>query len=286
MSRRNTYLLGGVAAVAGIAMLVFAIAALTSGDDESTSPNRGAGEQTATQTPSRPSGATGSGANNAPSEPSGTKRSGRGDSPRSRSSQAGAGTRLLGRDPPGRIDTTAAEGPVRPCRQGRETRHVETAGHAGRPVFLFLPVRAVPGRHAPGGDDVDAMGAAGSAVRRRQREGRAGLRRGPAPPSSARPRGSSRSRRARTSGSCRRPTPMRSRRWWRGSWAMPSDARRSRRAHARPPASSRGRRSPTLRRRRTAGLCRRERGQAGADPGVPPLSLPCAAVRQPREALR
>jgi peroxiredoxin len=72
MSRRNTYLLGGVAAVAGIAMLVFAIAALTSGDDESTSPNRGAGRQTATQTPSPPSGAIGGGAKNAPSAPSGT----------------------------------------------------------------------------------------------------------------------------------------------------------------------------------------------------------------------
>jgi peroxiredoxin len=58
MSRRNTYLLGGLAAAAGLAMLVFAIVALTSGDDDSTS-DRGAQERPTARTPSPPGGATG-----------------------------------------------------------------------------------------------------------------------------------------------------------------------------------------------------------------------------------
>jgi hypothetical protein len=72
MSRRNTYLLGGLTAVAGIAMLVFAITALTSGDDDSTSSDRGAQERPIARTPPPPTGATGGGTKRAAGEPSGT----------------------------------------------------------------------------------------------------------------------------------------------------------------------------------------------------------------------
>jgi len=58
MSRRNTYLLGGLAVVAGIAMVVVAIVALTSGGDESTpSSDRNAPERPITPSPSPPKGA-------------------------------------------------------------------------------------------------------------------------------------------------------------------------------------------------------------------------------------
>jgi peroxiredoxin len=56
MSRRNTYLLGGLAVVAGIAMVVIAIVALTSGDDSTPGSERNATEQPVTETPSPPAG--------------------------------------------------------------------------------------------------------------------------------------------------------------------------------------------------------------------------------------
>jgi cytochrome c biogenesis protein CcmG/thiol:disulfide interchange protein DsbE len=75
MSRRNTYLIGGLTAVAGIAMLVFAIVALTSGGGDSGSGGEpdGAAQPTAEAPAPTPggSGAPGRGAQGT-EEPSGT----------------------------------------------------------------------------------------------------------------------------------------------------------------------------------------------------------------------
>jgi hypothetical protein len=51
MSRRNTYVLGGLTAVAGIALLVFAVVALTSGGDDSTSRSERDGAEQIAPTP-------------------------------------------------------------------------------------------------------------------------------------------------------------------------------------------------------------------------------------------
>ena len=74
MSKRNTYLLGGLAVLAGIVMLVVAISSLTSDGDDATPANeRNAPERQITPgSPTPPSGDTGG------SEPSGTKTEGEG----------------------------------------------------------------------------------------------------------------------------------------------------------------------------------------------------------------
>lgn len=73
MSRRNTYLLGGLAVVAGIVMLVVAISGLTS-DDSSTS----ATEQNAPERPITPGSPPPSGGERGSAEPSGTNAEGEG----------------------------------------------------------------------------------------------------------------------------------------------------------------------------------------------------------------
>ena len=72
MSRRNTYLLGGLTAVAGIAMLIFAIVALTSGNDDSTSSDGGSQERPIATTPSPPPGSTGGGTKRDAKKPTGS----------------------------------------------------------------------------------------------------------------------------------------------------------------------------------------------------------------------
>jgi peroxiredoxin len=74
MSKRNTYLLGGLAVLAGVVMLVVAISSLTSDGDDSTPANeRNAPERQITPgSPAPPSGDT------SRSEPSGTKAEGEG----------------------------------------------------------------------------------------------------------------------------------------------------------------------------------------------------------------
>jgi peroxiredoxin len=73
MSRRNTYLLGGLAVVLGVAMLVVAIVGLTGGDDSTPTSERNAPEQPITSgSPTTPSGDQGA------QEPSGSTARGAG----------------------------------------------------------------------------------------------------------------------------------------------------------------------------------------------------------------
>jgi hypothetical protein len=80
MSRRNTYVLGGLTVVAGIAMLVFALIALTSGGDDSTSPSERDADRPSANAPAPTPGATGDQGGTAPesNEPSGTNAHGAG----------------------------------------------------------------------------------------------------------------------------------------------------------------------------------------------------------------
>ena len=74
MSRRNTYLLGGLAVLAGVVMLVVAISGLTSDGDDSTPAN----ERTAPERQLTPDSPTPPAGDRGESEPSGTRTEGEG----------------------------------------------------------------------------------------------------------------------------------------------------------------------------------------------------------------
>lgn len=74
MSRRNTYLLGGLAVLAGIVMLVVAISGLTSDGDDSTSAN----ERNVPERPITPGSPPPPGGDRGTAEPSGTEAQGEG----------------------------------------------------------------------------------------------------------------------------------------------------------------------------------------------------------------
>jgi peroxiredoxin len=143
MSRRNTYLLGGLAVAAGIAMVVIAIVALTSGGDDSPSGSeRNATEEPVTEAPSpttdeAPGGGGGAGGSQGQSadEPSGT-------------SARGAGIRRdLARRRPVRAPDFSAEviheGSVPgrlagPFRRASEGGDLDLSQLRGTPVVLHL----------------------------------------------------------------------------------------------------------------------------------------------------
>ena len=180
MSRRNTYLLGGLTVVAGIAHAGLRDLALTSDGDDSTSGS----ERDARSGPSR---------RRHPPRPPAVTSAARASPPAQRPRGAAIRRDLARRRPVRAPDFSAEviqEGSmpqalraVRPRRREGPLEMSKLRGHPGRAPPVVLAVRALPRRHAPGRGDLEAMGPARRAVRRREREGvRRRGRRAVAPP--------------------------------------------------------------------------------------------------------